>query len=248
MRGAGAEGIVSSVAADAAATTATRSFALRSLAPAVNPMRHARGYATDLPEDFESAREDLANVLQKEIKYEGDYQSPEAVSHAPPNGFELSMAPGNCRVVLTRKLGDETIKITASATRGDEDPFEVEEEGQAEDDLKGVDHNIAMPFTTTITRGSQSLVFDCRAFSGDLEILTVSCEPAGGLPLADDVEPYEGPIFDELDEELQSALHNLLISRGVDQDFVPYLFELLADKEQKEYTAWLQAVRDFAQS
>ena len=53
---------------------------------------------------------------------------------------------------------------------------------------------------------------------------------------------YTGPLFDELDDELQRQFTLYLEERGVNADLGAYLLRLVHDKEQREYMHWLEKV------
>ena len=51
--------------------------------------------------------------------------------------------------------------------------------------------------------------------------------------------------FGQLDPGLQTEFDKYLQQRGITADLIEYLKALVDDKEQREYTAWLQRVRKF---
>ena len=69
--------------------------------------------------------------------------------------------------------------------------------------------------------------------------------PATFAPPPNPPAPASPPRFDTLDTDLQSHLYSFLWSRGVDRDFVGYLFTAVVDKEQREYVRWLQNMHEF---
>jgi complement component 1 Q subcomponent-binding protein len=56
---------------------------------------------------------------------------------------------------------------------------------------------------------------------------------------------YMGPVFDELDEDLQVTFSKYLEERGIDTALATFLPDYIDYKEQKEYVNWLKDVNDF---
>jgi hypothetical protein len=136
-----------------------------------------------------------------------------------------------------------------------EEGKEGKEEGDDDDDDEDGDDDDEDPgdvaFNVTVSKASgPSLVFECVSDGTYVDVRHVALETkpraAGGEPnAADDDAAYSGPVFDELDEDLQDAFRSYLEARGVDEDLGEYLRWLLVDKEQREYTAWLEGVEAF---
>lgn len=110
-----------------------------------------------------------------------------------------------------------------------------------EDEDEAVEGN-EINFNVTVTKGDQSLVFECASDGSYLDIRHISLEPSSGL---ESETMYTGPVFDELDEGLQEDFQTYLEERGITEDIGQYLKHLLYDKEQTEYMAWLDKVRKF---
>jgi hypothetical protein len=134
-----------------------------------------------------------------------------------------------------------------------------EGEGEDEDDEDEDDEDDEDPgevaFNVTVAKsGGPSLVFECVSDGTYVDVRHVALESkAGGgaasaaSALDGDDASYSGPVFEELDEELQDAFRAYLEARGVDEDLGEYLRWLLVDKEQREYTAWLEGVKRFVE-
>lgn len=86
--------------------------------------------------------------------------------------------------------------------------------------------------------------FDCKSDGSYLTILHVSLEPSDG-EFEDSM--YTGPVYDELDEEVQRQFIAFLESRGVTPDLGGYLLRAVHDKEQREYIYWLERVHAFVE-
>jgi complement component 1 Q subcomponent-binding protein len=56
---------------------------------------------------------------------------------------------------------------------------------------------------------------------------------------------YMGPVYEELDEELQTTFSKYLEERGIDTALATFLPDYVDYKEQKEYVNWLKDVNEF---
>lgn len=84
--------------------------------------------------------------------------------------------------------------------------------------------------------------FECKSDGSYLTIQHASLEPADGDY---DDSVYTGPAYEELDEALRGEFDQYLAARGVTPDLGAYLLRLVHDKEQREYTHWLERVHAF---
>lgn len=57
--------------------------------------------------------------------------------------------------------------------------------------------------------------------------------------------PYEGPPFNDLDENLQKGFRKYLEVQGITPSLSNYLCEYMINKENKEYINWLKNVKEF---
>jgi complement component 1 Q subcomponent-binding protein, mitochondrial len=66
-------------------------------------------------------------------------------------------------------------------------------------------------------------------------------------PAEDDADEsrYNGPTYEDLDDNLKEDFENYLAERGIDATLGEYLLALSNDKEQREYMRWLQEVKAF---
>jgi len=56
---------------------------------------------------------------------------------------------------------------------------------------------------------------------------------------------YSGPNFEDLEETIQDKFHDYLEERGINSDLASFIVEYHLDKEQREYTSWLEKVSKF---
>lgn len=102
--------------------------------------------------------------------------------------------------------------------------------------------------------GKGSLVLNTVAQDGYLHIDAVRHFKEGELEYDDILKHdigeqrqdlYMGPVFEELDEDLQATFGRYLEERGIDTALATFLPDYIDYKEQKEYVNWLKNINDF---
>lgn len=178
----------------------------------------------------------LVESLGEELKYEKDnYAQPEELAAGPPAGFSLTETDGDTLMSLSKEHKGERVTIDVMVN-------DQPEEELVEDQSGALDADVGAVFTASVTKGDQSLVFECKSDGQYFSVLHVSLEPAGG---EEEESAYSGPVYEELDEKLQAHLEHYLAERGVNEELGAYLLPLIHDKEQREYVRWLARVQAF---
>lgn len=191
----------------------------------------ARGVASSA-----SAR-DLAKVLAEELAVEEEgYAKPPEVASGPPAPFTLSEVPGDTLLSLTRTFQGEEISVDLHVNN---QPAQDYGDENTNDDGEALS---TVAFNTTVTKGGDALVFECESDGTYVSITHISHEPKQGN---DSESIYTGPVFDELDETLQTEMRQYLQTRGITEELGEYLRHLIYDKEQREYMGWLKKVHAF---
>ncbi|PWA86294.1 glycoprotein family protein [Artemisia annua] len=93
--------------------------------------------------------------------------------------------------------------------------------------------------------GGPCLEFGVTAYADEIVIDSLSVKDPD---MTEDQLPYEGPRFDELDENLQKAFHKYLEIRGIKPSATNFLHEYMINKEHKEYTNWLKNLKKFVEA
>ncbi|KAG8850680.1 Mitochondrial acidic protein mam33 [Tulasnella sp. 330] len=205
---------------------------------------------------------ELASKLQEEIQYEKEAAEqagpiPEFVKEFKSNGvWKIEEKPGHDEVALTRKFGNEDIRVLFSIADIDssqESPAEFEEEAQAEESEEAATPVLPIRCSVTITKsGAGALTIDCLAQDASFVVENVSYY--GDAKLASELTAeadwsrrglYIGPQFDHLDVGVQEAFEKYLDERGVGPVLAAFIPEYAEWKEQQEYTKWLQHVHKF---
>ena len=132
----------------------------------------------------------------------------------------------------------------------DEDDGLLPVEGELEEDEE---EDITIHFLVSVSKGDgrEALEFSCATDGETVEVRNVRYESLGSDDeddMGSYMSSYPGPNYDELDESVQEEFHKYLEARGVDSSLANYIMEVHIDKEQKEYTRWLENVGNFVRA
>lgn len=202
------------------------------------------GYASSSSRQLSTsvtAKSALTDILQEELNFENEnYVPPEEVADGPPEPWKLTETPGDTHMTLKRTHKNEKLQIDLMVNNQPVDPGEVIDEGGENGPEVNVD--VGIVFNASVTKGDQTLVFECKSDGSYLQIMHVSLEKTDEDP---EESAFTGPVYEELDERLLQEFPAFLESRGVDASMGMYLLALVNDKEEREYRAWLGNVHKF---
>ncbi|XP_034693771.1 uncharacterized protein LOC117920388 [Vitis riparia] len=175
---------------------------------------------------------DLLKVLQSEIRHEQSHDRFQNYQGGNPGDFAVDWdSPASQDVVLRRKCeSGEEVAVSALLS-----PITFRnEEGSFPRDL-------LMKVCVKKPGLSPVLQFDCGVFSKDHERLEFNIHSAYYIPSPACLNPsaYRGPSFSSLDPNLQDALKEYLLARGIGDDLTNFLVIHLHKKEQTQYMSWL---------
>lgn len=149
--------------------------------------------------------------------------------------FQMIDLPTERVVRLTRKFGDETILVVVdpSTPIDDEQPKVLQDD---EELLTGI------PMVISVWKDDDGLCleFGVNAFSNEIVIDSLAVQQPH-----EPTYPYQGPDFDDLDENLQKAFHKFLEIRGINPTVTDFLADYLANKDEREHLRWLKDVKSF---
>ncbi|WFD42757.1 Mitochondrial acidic protein mam33 [Malassezia psittaci] len=213
---------------------------------------------------------ELAASLQQEINYEkeaaetagGHESEPDWLRQFKSEGiWHVEDKSGSDEIALTREFGNENIRVLFSIGEIDTtDPSHELDQNEndqvsaaAEDEFEG---SFPVRCAINVTKQNKgSLNIDAQAQDGQfmIENITFYKDDVLATELTSDADwqrrgLYMGPQFETLDENVQAQFESYLAERGISTGlalFIPNYAEL---KEQREYCAWLENVKNFVES
>ncbi|KAK1924074.1 putative aerobic respiration-related protein [Papiliotrema laurentii] len=203
----------------------------------------------------------LSSALQSEIAFEkeaADSQPavPEFLQQFKEHGvWNLEDTPGSDSVSLTRKFGNETLKLTFQVSdldEGSENAAEAEleqEDGSVESFDEPPFISCSLLLTKSATPGALLVDLEC----GDEGFIVTNVAmyekavaelqgPEGDFARR---TKYMGPQFEHLDPDLQESFNGFLAERGVDESLSAFILQYCEHKEQKDYVSWLKELKGF---
>ncbi|KAM5543513.1 hypothetical protein V8D89_002764 [Ganoderma adspersum] len=252
-----------------AARTAPRSVARAALAARIAPVA-SRAFSVSSRRFGEGASDvALMQRLEEELKFETAESAP---GQAEPEFLKAFKAqgtwaivdsPGLDEVTLTRKFGNEDIRLIFSIAdiQSDQQP-EFEEEGAEAAEESADEEGIALhsypircsfSFTKASTPGALTIDAMCQEGSFVIDNISYYTDSKVGTELTAEADWkrrgfYLGPQFDTLDVSLQDEFDKFLQERGINQTLAYFVPEYSEYKEQKEYVSWLTNVKTFVEA
>ncbi|PON80986.1 Mitochondrial glycoprotein [Trema orientale] len=209
----------------------------------LNPNLSLQSPRTYISEMRKSAFDgNLLRLLRNEIQYELE-NSPLNQPVTKFDSFTVDERPGEQWVSLKRKFEDEDIKVEAtmfdgavcsSITAGSPAPV------AGRDD---VELHISLIVNISKEKNGNMLEIVCSAWTEELEIDKVSIRKQESV-LA---KPYPGPIFKDLDDELQNSLYEFLEARGINDELAVFLHHYMKNKDRTEFIRWMETVKSFVE-
>ncbi|KAJ0525542.1 putative mitochondrial glycoprotein [Helianthus annuus] len=210
------------------------------LVPALSRYSFSASSALKRPTSDES----LLRVIESEIQCsEESFEEGDDIPEGFP--FKLEDNLGQQTVSLTREYQGETIHVEvepSSLVTGEEDD---DDDDDANDDSEQ-DNQTSLPMVVRVSKtGGPCLEFGVTAYADEIVIDSLSVKDP---EMTEDQLPYEGPRFDELDENLQKAFHKYLEIRGIKPSVTNFLHEYMVNKDHREYTNWLKNLKKFVEA
>ncbi|PPQ69760.1 hypothetical protein CVT24_002972 [Panaeolus cyanescens] len=198
----------------------------------------------------------LSQKLQEEIKYEQENatetQTPEGIKSFLEQGvWSIEDVRGNDEVTLTRKFGDENIRIMFSIADITEENLLDEAENESEEDIVAP---AAIRASVSITKASApgciNVDLFCQEDTFVIENISFYDSAKLGTELTAEADwqrrgVYIGPQFETLDQAVQDEFEKYLNERGINESLAAFIPEYATHKEQQEYVKWLGKVRSF---
>ncbi|XP_037404068.1 uncharacterized protein At2g39795, mitochondrial-like [Triticum dicoccoides] len=199
-----------------------------------------------------SSDDELLRIVKAEIKFAEDCDDHDRVEEIPDSfPFKITDNKGLNDITLTRTYQGEKIEVLVSMPNlvtGDEPEHDQDEDDKEKDDDQDDGEKppkSSLPLTVTITKSDgPSLEFTCTAYPDEILIDTLSVKQPSEK-LEEVYIAYEGPDFNDLDENLQRAFHKYLELRGITPMTTNFLHEYMINKDSREYLFWLNKLKDF---
>ncbi|XP_062086903.1 uncharacterized protein At2g39795, mitochondrial [Humulus lupulus] len=181
----------------------------------------------------------LLRLLRNEIQYEVEASPPDQPV-TKFDSFTIDNRPGEQWVSLKRKLEDEDIKIEATMFDGVVTSSKSGAPVVGKDD---VEFHISMIVNISKEGSGHMVEIMCSAWTEEIEIGSVSIRKQENVP----AKPYPGPVFKELDDELQNSLYDFLEARGINDQLAVFLHKYMKNKDKTEFIKWMETVKSFVE-
>ncbi|KAM5578586.1 uncharacterized protein ABKV19_008746 [Rosa sericea] len=209
--------------------------------PLLNPNlpspQSARTYISEMRKSaFEG---NMLRLLRNEIQYELD-RSPPNQPVSEFNSFTVDNRSGEQWISLKRKFGhNEEIKIEATMFDGS---VPITKSGGGGGGLgEDVQLHITMVVNISKEEGRNALEIMCSVWPDTIEINKLFIRKPENMP----AQPYTGPEFKELDDELQDSLYEFLEARGINDDLAIFLHSYMKNKDKTEFIRWMRTVKSY---
>ncbi|XP_065867241.1 uncharacterized protein At2g39795, mitochondrial-like [Euphorbia lathyris] len=192
-----------------------------------------RNYITEMRNS--AVHDYILRHLRNEMQYEFDrFPLKQPVDEF--KSFKIDDRPGEQWITMKRKFANsEEIKLEVTMFDGSVPS------PQASDVTKNNDI-LHLTFIVDISKGDcESLEIMCSGWPDSLEIKKLFIRRSDKMP----AQVYDGPDFNELDDELQESLYEFLEERGVDDEMAAFLHQYMKNKERNEYIRWMGTVKSY---
>ena len=210
---------------------------------------------------YERSQERLVKSLSHEIEHEEEENTAqqnevdESIDQfIQQHNWTLNITQHSTRITMEKTLGNLKVKVVSNVKpympEEDDQQNEENEEGEEEEDPNKNDQYTEFMVLVEKSGKSETLVFDVLSYDGEIIINSFFVTSNGETLLANrsqlgQDEKYLGPMFDSLDEKLQTSSINFLKSVGINTELGSFLEKATVDLEQRYYMNWLHEIKDF---
>ncbi|KAK4750192.1 hypothetical protein SAY87_027641 [Trapa incisa] len=211
--------------------TALSHSRFQALVPSLSPFSRAHRFST-------KSDESLLRVIESEIQCAEESDDHDQTEETPNNfPFEIEDKPGFQTITLKREYQGEEVTVEVSM------PDLVTGEDDGDDDDSEKANQSSIPMVVSVAKGDgPCLEFGCTAYPDEIVIDSLSVKSPES---SEDQIAYEGPDFQDLDENLQKAFHKYLEIRGIKPSTTNFLHEYMINKDSREYLMWLKNLKKF---
>ncbi|MCL7050529.1 hypothetical protein MKW94_017418 [Papaver nudicaule] len=193
--------------------------------------------ATQTPNSHDT----LVSAIESEIdRAEEEFDHLEVVTIPGEFPFKIEDNAGEKLITLTREYQGEEIKVTV--LKPDPEPYRDSDSDsdEWEDEKKKVEESVHLNVCVTKKSGT-TLKFNV---TGEPDWVTINTLAVNN-PNASDEDNAYAPAFLNLDMLVRESFRVYLENRGVEPSSAKFLLDYMANKERKEYTAWLKHLKNF---
>ncbi|KAJ6514187.1 regulatory protein suaprga1 [Mycena vitilis] len=207
------------------------------------------------------AATELALKLKEELDFEVEAAKqttgedlPEFLANFVEGGvWDIKDTAGNDEVFLTRKFGDENIRVMFSVAdlQGMDEEDLLEQEGE-EEPTEPPPTELRVTLTISKPTHPGALNADLYCANNAFEVAGWAFYPSARVAQELTIESdfarrtlFSGPVFETLDVGLQDQFKEFLRERGIDEELAAFVPEYATWKEQQEYVSWLKGVESF---
>ncbi|ESQ44892.1 hypothetical protein EUTSA_v10010645mg [Eutrema salsugineum] len=210
----------------------------------------SRGFLYSTATERLKSDQTLLQVIDSEINeaFEADdHDVDEGTTASGEFPFKIEDKPGHRSVTLTREYNGEQIRVEVSmpglAMDENEDDMDDNEDGDVRNEKS---NDTSIPLVVTVTKKSGlSLEFSCTAFPDEIVIDGLSVNHPENS--SEEQLAYDGPDFQELDENMRKSFHKFLETRGIKASATDFMYEYMMKKDSREYLLWLKNLKNFIQ-
>lgn len=217
----------------------------KKIIPNTSPFPSTHHYSSSPALKRPSSDESLLRVLDSELQCAEESENLEVQEVPVDFPFEIEDNPGQQTISLSREYQGETINVEvemSSLTTGEQ---EENDDDDADEDTEKSGQS-SLPMVVTVSKkGGPSLEFCVTAYPDEITIDSLSVKDP---EIPEDRMAYEGPPFDDLDENLQKGFHKYLEIRGIKPSTTNYLHEYMLNKDSREYRNWLKNLKNFVEA
>ena len=142
------------------------------------------------------------------------------------------------------KFGEENITVSFNVMDEDEMLPDMDEEIDYEN-AEDVEMDTAIKCAVRVDKGDDRVLFECNCHGETLDIVNVTPVFSKGNEEEFIRDGYPGPIFDDLEEDLQEAFHQYLEKRNINSDLAYFIVSHSRVREQELYLEWLSSMKGF---
>ncbi|XP_006291661.2 uncharacterized protein At2g39795, mitochondrial [Capsella rubella] len=210
----------------------------------------SRGFPYSTATERLKSNQTLLQVIDSEINVSiaDDHDVEDETIASSDFPFKIEDNPGLRTVTLTREYNGEQIKVEVSmpGLAMDENEDDVDDDEDGGDGRHEKANETSIPLVVTVTKKSGlSLEFSCTAFPGEVVIDGLSVNRPENS--SEEQLAYDGPDFQELDENMRKSFHKFLETRGIKASTTDFLYEYMMKKDSREYLLWLKKLKNFVQ-